>query len=93
MTPHRGQALVGHTAEQQRFGVQGLVELVALLLGTEEVEDPSGVCIALLASRRLMTPSSDTNSDTISFLIAPFPLDPLEQREPVVVDEAARGCH
>src|ERR671911_349520 len=52
--PCRGEAIVGHTSQQQRLGVQGLVELEPVaLLSAIDLEGPSGVLEVLASARRL----------------------------------------
>src|SRR5260221_14232261 len=52
--PSRGKALVGHPAEQQRLGVEGLVELeLVALFSTADVEGPTCVPEALASARGL----------------------------------------
>ena len=49
--PGPGEGLVGHPSDEQRLGLDDLVELVLELFGAGELEHPAAVRMAGLAAR------------------------------------------
>ena len=71
LRPRCGEPLVGDTAEQERLGVERLLELeLPALLALSDLERPTAVLEVLAPPGSSMTPSSDTNSVTT---IRPMP--------------------